>query len=153
MNRDRSRTEYIHCSLGPWLPAHGRVEGGHGEGGRGVDVAGVGVHVGLLGAGVSSGVLDSWLDIHHLHGQIVELLLRRHPVAVEPVLADVVRDDVRVQVGRHARAGAHLHVLHRTQVACEFWRGGLVGVVIVLGICKVERTMVKVIGIMREIQI
>lgn len=92
------------------LPAHGGVERLHGERRRRVDVAVV--HVGLLRPRVGA-VLHGGLHVHHL--QVVELLLRRHAVAVEPVLAD----DVRVQVGRHARARRHLHVLHRAQVACN----------------------------------
>lgn len=96
--------------LGALLPAHGGVEGLHGERRRRrVDVA-VRVHVGLLRARVGAAVLHARLHVHHL--QVVELLLRRHAVPVEPVLAD----DVRVQVRRHARARGHLHVLHRTQV-------------------------------------
>lgn len=99
-------------AVGRGLPAHGGVEGLHGEGGRRVDVP-VRVHVGLLRARVGRGVLHAGLHVHHLHGQVVELLLRRHAIPVEPVLAD----DVRVQVGRHARARRHLHVLHRAEVA------------------------------------
>lgn len=81
----------------------------HSEWGRGVDIP-VSIDVRLLSPWVGARVLDPGLHVHHLDGQVVELLLRRHPVAVEAVLAD----DVRVEVGRHARAGAHLHVLHRT---------------------------------------
>lgn len=84
----------------------------HGEGRRrGVDIA-VGVHVGLLRSRVGPRVLHGGLDVHHLDGQVVELLLRRHAVPVQAVLAD---DRVRVQVGRHPGPwGCHLHVLHRT---------------------------------------
>lgn len=95
------------------LPAHGGVQRLHGQRRRRrVDVA-VRVHVGLLRARVGRAVLHARLHVHHL--QVVELLLRRHAVPVEPVAAD----DVRVEVGRHARARRHLHVLHRTQVACN----------------------------------
>lgn len=84
----------------------------HSEGRRwGVDVT-VGVDVRLLGPGVGPRVLHGWLDVHHLDGQVVELLLRRHAVAIQAVLAD---DRVRVQVRRHPRpGGGHLHVLHWT---------------------------------------
>lgn len=78
----------------------------HREGGR-VDVS-VCVDVGLLGPGVGAGdgVLHRGLDVHHL--EVGAELLLRHAVPVEAVLAD----EVRVQVGRHARAWGHLHVLH-----------------------------------------
>lgn len=101
------------------LPAHGGVERLHGERRRRrvVDVA-VGVDVGLLRARVGRAVLHGVGRRHHL--QVVELLLRAHAVAVEPVLAD----DVRVQVGRHARRRRHLHVLHRAQVTCRHTRLG-----------------------------
>lgn len=103
--------------LGCGLPAHGGVERLHGERRRRVDVA-IRVHVGLLRARVGARVLHARLHVHHLHRQVVELLLRRHAVAVQPVLAD---DRVRVQVGRHARPGRrHLHVLHWAQVTCEW---------------------------------
>lgn len=84
----------------------------HGEGRRWwVDVA-VGVDVRLLGPRVRARILHSRLDVHHLDGQVVELLLRRHAIPVETVLAD---DRMRVQVGRHPGPwGCHLHVLHWT---------------------------------------
>lgn len=95
-----------------WLPTHRRVQSLHGQGRRWrVDVA-VGINVRLLGPRVGAGVLHSRLDVHHLDGQVVELLLRRNAVSVQAVLAN---DRVRVQVGRHPRPwSCHLHVLHRT---------------------------------------
>lgn len=119
-NLKLKRSLHLHLTLfvtqslcfGFWLPTHRGVQSLHGEGRRWrVDVA-VGVDVRLLGPRVGARVLHSWLDIHHLDGQVVELLLWRHAVPVQAVLAD---DRVRVQVGRHPGAwGCHLHVLHCT---------------------------------------
>lgn len=86
------------------LPTHRGVQCLHSEGGW-VYVS-VGIHIRLLSPWVRAGVLDRGLHIHHL--QVCAELLLRHAVTVESILAD----EVRVQVGRHARAGRHLHVLH-----------------------------------------